>query len=86
MQRLAAIVCATLLTRVGALPSQAEMRTAFAVGNTPTCRAQTCTQARAGCYRRAGNIGINCDSEFSSCMQTGVFIGRICKLSGLTRR
>ena len=48
-----------------------------------TCGAKTCSQARAGCMRRchgsnSSNCVQHCGSQYSNCMETGVFIGKFC--------
>jgi hypothetical protein len=88
MQRLTLIVCATFLICLGNWPGFAEMRLAQVSGSSGICMAKTCSGARAGCVRRCtGTRRCDwCDSEFQGCLQTGAFNGRVCQLSGLTRR
>jgi hypothetical protein len=59
------------------------------VGNSPICPAKTCSEAQARCKHRCSSERErcnHCNTEFSSCLQTGVFEGNVCHLSGLARR
>ncbi|THD67011.1 MAG: caspase family protein [Bradyrhizobium sp.] len=52
------------------------------------CGARSCSAAYAGCKRHAAEIGrqgYHCDSEYSSCLSTGEFIGRRCQRHGLAK-
>ena len=52
------------------------------------CAATSCSAALAGCMRHAafvGRPGYHCQSEYSSCLSTGEFIGRRCQRHGLAR-
>jgi len=58
-----------------------------------TCAAKSCSQARLGCMKRSTHGIANrtrdeyCDSQYESCMQTGVFIGKFCgRKAGLAKR
>ena len=52
------------------------------------CAAASCSAAYAGCMRHAASIGRqghHCQSEYSSCLSTGEFIGKRCQRHGLAR-
>lgn len=52
------------------------------------CGARSCSMALHGCMRKAamlGRRGRGCEIKYSSCLQSGRWVGRYCSLHGLAR-
>jgi hypothetical protein len=59
--------------------------------NNEQCRitAKTCSSAKSQCYRIQTTCGAptaGCDNAYARCIENGTWAGRVCNLTGLTRR